>query len=63
MMAAGVRLASALAGWRGYAAAALAGALLVGGTAWTARGWKADAAEAKAAAARAQELMLRRRSQ
>ncbi|WP_258231337.1 lysis protein [Achromobacter pulmonis] len=40
MMAAGVKLASALAGWRGYAAAALAGGLIAGATAWTAQGWR-----------------------
>ncbi len=30
----------ALIGWRGYAAAALAGALIAGGVAWTAQGWR-----------------------
>lgn len=29
-----------LIGWRGYAAAALAGALIAGGVAWTAQGWR-----------------------
>lgn len=29
-----------LIGWRGYAAAALAGALIAGGAAWTAQGWR-----------------------
>ncbi|WP_368639448.1 hypothetical protein ABRZ04_10435 [Castellaniella ginsengisoli] len=30
----------ALAGWKGYAAAALAGALVAGGAAWTVQGWR-----------------------
>ncbi len=30
----------ALIGWQGYAAAALAGALIAGGVAWTAQGWR-----------------------
>ncbi|WP_334162820.1 DUF2514 family protein [Achromobacter insolitus] len=54
-MAAGVKLASALAGWRGYAAAALAGALAAGGAAWTAQGWRGDARLARAEAAHVQE--------
>ncbi|WP_322997969.1 hypothetical protein [Castellaniella sp.] len=33
----------ALAGWRGYAAAALAGALVAGPAAWTVQGWRHDA--------------------
>ena len=33
-------LLTALSGWKGYAAAALAGALLVGVAAWTAQGWR-----------------------
>lgn len=40
MMAASKKLVSLMAGWRGYAAAAAAGALLVGGAAWTAQGWR-----------------------
>lgn len=40
MMAAGMTLASALAGWRGYVVAALGGALIAGGAAWTAQGWR-----------------------
>ncbi|WP_279211774.1 DUF2514 family protein [Achromobacter mucicolens] len=40
MMAAGKKLVSLMADWRGYAAAAAAGALLVGGAAWTAQGWR-----------------------
>lgn len=47
MMADGVKLASALAGWRGYAAAALAGALAAGSAAWTAQGWRYGADIAK----------------
>ncbi|WP_368647981.1 DUF2514 family protein [Castellaniella ginsengisoli] len=33
----------ALAGWRGYAAAALVGALIAGPGAWTVQGWRGDA--------------------
>lgn len=33
-------IAAGLAGWRGYAAVAVAGAVLVGGAAWTAQGWR-----------------------
>lgn len=33
----------ALAGWRGYVAAALVGALVAGPAAWTAQGWRYDA--------------------
>jgi hypothetical protein len=40
MIAAAVR---ALAGWKGYAAAALAGALVTGLAAWTVQGWRYDA--------------------
>jgi len=40
MMAAGEKVAGLLVGWRGYAAAALAGAMLAGGAAWTAQGWR-----------------------
>lgn len=40
MMAAGTKLLKLMTGWRGYAAAAAAGALLVGGVAWTAQGWR-----------------------
>nr|WP_314359024.1 DUF2514 family protein [uncultured Achromobacter sp.] len=46
---------AAVAGWKGYATAALASALVVGGAAWTVRGWKADAAEWKMASEHAQE--------
>lgn len=31
---------AAMMGWKGYATAALAGALLAGGAAWTAQGWR-----------------------
>lgn len=55
MMAAGVKLASALAGWRGYAAAALAGGLLLGGVAWTTQGWRGEATLAMAQAGHARE--------
>ncbi|MPT40000.1 MAG: DUF2514 family protein [Achromobacter sp.] len=54
-MTAGVKLASALAGWRGYAAVALAGGLILGGAAWTAQEWRWDAKVARVEAARAQE--------
>lgn len=42
---------NALAGWKGYAASALVGALMAGATAWTAQGWRygAQIAETKAA--------------
>ncbi|WP_129240182.1 lysis system i-spanin subunit Rz [Achromobacter veterisilvae] len=33
---------TALMGWKGYAAATLVGALVAGGTAWTAQGWRKD---------------------
>lgn len=42
-MSALARAASALAGWKGYAAAAVAGALLAGGAIWTAQGWRYSA--------------------
>lgn len=35
--------AQALVGWRGYAAAALAGALVAGAAAWTVQGWRGEA--------------------
>lgn len=54
-MSAAARVGQALAGWKGYAALALAATTLAGGAAWTARGWKADAAKAKITAAHAQE--------
>lgn len=55
MMAAGEKVAGLLLGWRGYATAALAGALLAGGGAWMVRSWWADADEAKAQAGFAKE--------
>lgn len=33
---------TALIGWKGYAAAALVGALVAGGAAWTVQGWRKD---------------------
>ncbi len=44
-----------LTGWKGYAAAALTGGLVLGGAAWTAQGWRWDAKLARVEAARAQE--------
>lgn len=38
---------STLIGWRGYAAAALAGAAIAGGSAWIVQGWRADAQVAR----------------
>lgn len=46
---------SALIGWRGYAAAALAGALMAGGAAWVIQGWRGAAELAAEVAARALE--------
>jgi len=54
-VSASARAASALAGWRGYAAAALAGGLILGGAAWTVQGWRWDAKLARFESARAQE--------
>jgi len=54
-MAAGEKVAGLLVGWRGYAAAAVAGALVIGGAAWTAQGWRGDAKLAKAETAHARE--------
>lgn len=34
--------ATLIGGWKGYAAAALAGGLILGGAAWTAQGWRKD---------------------
>jgi len=44
---------SALIGWRGYAAAALAGAAIAGGSAWVVQGWRGEAELAAEVAARA----------
>lgn len=55
MMALGEKLASAVAGWRGYAAAAIAGGLLLGAAAWTAQGWRGEATLAMAQAGHARE--------
>lgn len=49
------KIAAGLAGWRGYAAAAVAGAVLVGCAAWTVQGWRGDAKQARAEAAHAKE--------
>ncbi|WP_244235135.1 DUF2514 family protein [Achromobacter veterisilvae] len=46
---------TALMGWKGYAAVALAGGLILGGAAWTAQGWRWDAKLARAETAWAQE--------
>ncbi|WP_230586937.1 DUF2514 family protein [Bordetella hinzii] len=50
-----MRAVSALAGWKGYAAAALAGGLALGSAAWTAQGWRKDAEISRQAAAFALE--------
>jgi len=42
-------------GWRGYAAAALAGALVAGAAAWTVQGWRGEAQLARAEAEYARE--------
>ncbi|CUJ03640.1 Bacteriophage lysis protein [Achromobacter xylosoxidans] len=55
-MSALARAAGALAGWKGYAAAALAGALALGAAAWTAQGWRYGEQLASLRAARADEL-------
>jgi prophage endopeptidase len=64
------KIAAGLAGWRGYAAAALAGAVLVGCAAWTAQGWRygaqiavlrADEADRVADAQRQAREILQRR--
>ncbi|MFY1957070.1 lysis system i-spanin subunit Rz [Achromobacter xylosoxidans] len=47
---------SALIGWRGYAAAALAGGLAFGVAAWTAQGWRYGEQLAVQRAARAEEV-------
>ncbi|WP_218951263.1 lysis system i-spanin subunit Rz [Achromobacter insuavis] len=47
---------SALIGWRGYAAAALAGGLAFGAAAWTAQGWRYGEQLAVQRAARAEEV-------
>ncbi|MFY3049324.1 DUF2514 family protein [Achromobacter xylosoxidans] len=46
---------SALIGWRGYTAAALAGAVIAGVSAWVVQGWRGDAKLAAEVAARALE--------
>ncbi len=69
-MSALARAARALAGWKGYAAIALAGALLAGGASWAVQGWRygaqissmrADEASRVAEAQRhAREILQRR---
>ncbi|WP_054506187.1 lysis system i-spanin subunit Rz [Achromobacter xylosoxidans] len=49
-------LGSALIGWRGYAAAALAGGLVFGAAAWTAQGWRYGEQLAVQRAARAEQV-------
>ncbi|MNK83452.1 hypothetical protein D3C87_1032670 [compost metagenome] len=49
------KIGAGLAGWKGYAAAALIAALIAGGGAWKVRSWWADASEAKSAAAYAKD--------
>lgn len=56
-MSALARVAGVLAGWRGYAVAALLGAIVVGGSTWTVRGWLANASEARAASDRYKERL------
>lgn len=48
-------IGTALIEWRGYAAAALTGALVAGGAAWTAQGWRGDAKLASTETAFARE--------
>lgn len=55
-MSALARAAGALAGWKGYAAAALAGGLALGAAAWTAQGWRYSEQLAGLRAARADEV-------
>ncbi len=50
------RAAGALAGWRGYAVAALVGGVAVGAAAWTAQGWRYSERLAVQHAARADEV-------
>ncbi|WP_185844226.1 lysis system i-spanin subunit Rz [Bordetella hinzii] len=55
-MSALVRAVSALAGWKGYAVAALAGGLALGSAAWTAQTWRYGERLAIQLAARADEV-------
>ncbi|MFY1862286.1 MULTISPECIES: lysis system i-spanin subunit Rz [Achromobacter] len=55
-MSALARAAGALVGWKGYAAAALAGGLALGAAAWTAQGWRYGDQLAGLRAARADEV-------
>lgn len=47
---------SSLMGWRGYAAAALTGGLVLGAAAWTAQGWRYGEQLASQRAAQAEEV-------
>ncbi|GAB1829229.1 lysis system i-spanin subunit Rz [Achromobacter xylosoxidans] len=55
-MSALTRAAGALAGWKGYAAAALAGGLALGAASWTTQGWRYGEQLASQRAARADEV-------
>lgn len=55
-MTALARAAGALVGWKGYAAAALAGGLALGAAAWTAQGWRYGEQLAGLRASRADEV-------
>ncbi|OMG83644.1 lysis system i-spanin subunit Rz [Achromobacter xylosoxidans] len=55
-MSALARAAGALVGWKGYAAAALAGGLVLGAAAWTVQGWRYGEQLAGLRAARADEV-------
>ncbi|MFY3681792.1 Rz1 family lipoprotein [Achromobacter xylosoxidans] len=55
-MSALTRAAGALAGWKGYAAAALAGGLALGAAAWTAQSWRYGERLAVQHAAQADEV-------
>ncbi|MFY3196755.1 DUF2514 family protein [Achromobacter xylosoxidans] len=54
-MSALTRAAGALAGWKGYAAAAMAGAFAAGSATWTAQAWRYTAQLADVRVAHAQE--------
>lgn len=54
-MSALARAAGALVGWKGYAAAALVGGLVLGAAAWTVQGWRYTAQLADMRAAHARE--------
>jgi len=54
-MSAAGRLGQVLAGWKGYAAVALAASTLASCAAWTAQGWRASATQARSEATHAAE--------